>query len=80
MKAIRVKLTGRRPGTAAPATQLDDSLAINSQKLGEIITSVNLKFSLVELRLSYYQTNAGPNYAAFYLSVHWKTFTDKFPA
>lgn len=34
-----------------PASWLDDSLAINNQKLGEMIANVSLKFSLVKTEI-----------------------------
>lgn len=38
-------------GAAAPASQPDDSHAINNQKPGEVIANVNLKFSLVKTKI-----------------------------
>lgn len=34
-----------------PASWLDDSLAINNQKLGEMIANVSFKFSLVKTKI-----------------------------
>lgn len=52
VKAIQTGLTGMTMGAQLlPASRLDDSLARNNQKLGEMIENVSLKFSLVRTKI-----------------------------
>lgn len=72
------QLTGMRPGSAAPAFRLDDSPAINNQKLGEMIANVSFKFSLVKTEIVLSPNHCQSKLCSL-LSFSWETlFTPLF--